>query len=297
MATYTNLNIPRLANAALQSFVKMLAPLSAFSTNFSPEAVGTRTRGNTVLVPLIGTLTATTFGGTYAICGGSKSVVTVTINRHKVVHIGQQDLDALNNSDSALESFGFQQGRALAQAVLEDVLTLVTTANFGSATAVASTALDVPQLRKARLLLNQANAPISPRSALIDSVGMDALFAVTNFVQAQMFADNQVLKEGRITRALGMDLYEINGSFVSAASVNALIVHPQAIAVAMRYVEPQRPDRYDNAQQFSDPSTGATFGLRDYYDPLTGTRYMAMECNYGYVGGITNGARLIGRTD
>jgi len=297
MATYTNLNIPRLADKALEGFVKGLLSLSVFSTSYSPEAVDVRTKGNAVLVPLVGSLTATTFGGSYAICGGTKSVVTVTINRHKIVPIGQQDLDALNNSDSSLDSFSFQAGAALAQAVVEDVLTLVTTANFGSATSVASTALDVPQLRKARLLLNQANAPKSPRFALVDAVGMDALLAVTNFVQAQMFKDNAVLTEGKVMRALGFDFNELNSSFVSANSVNAFLGHASAIAIAMRYVQPQRPDRYDNAQAYSDPTTGATFGLRDVYDPLTGTRYVALECNYGYSVGITNGARLIGRTD
>lgn len=296
MATYTNLNIPRLANAALEAFVKEMVALTVFSTNFSPEEVG-RTRGNVVLVPLVGALTATTFGGTYAVCGGSKSVITVTINRHKIVHIGQQDLDALNNSDSALETFGYQQGAALAQAVIEDVLTLVTTANFTSVTAVASTALDVPQLRAGRLALNVANAPKAPRFALIDTVGMDALLAVTNFVQAYMFADNQVLKEGRVMRALAMDFHELNSSFVSAASVQAFLGHASAIAIAMRYLAPQRPEAYEAAQAFSDAKNGMTIGFRDTYDPLTGTRYMGLEANYGYAVGITNGGRIIKRTD
>jgi hypothetical protein len=299
MATYTNLNIPRLGNAALQAFVKMLAPLSVFSTNFSADVVDSVTRGNVILVPLVGTLTATTFGGSYAICGGTKTVVTVNLTRHKLVPIGQQDLDALNNSDSALESFGYEQGNALAQAVLEDVLTLVTTAAAGYASAGQTTAanMDLTQLRAARLALNQGNAPKTSRVALIDSVGMDALLAVTNFIQAQMFADNTVLREGRVTRALGFDFYELNSSFPSANSVNAFFAHPQAIAIAMRYVAPQRPDKYDNATQFADPLTGATFGLRDYYDPLTGTRYLNLECNYGYSVGITNGGRIIKRLD
>jgi hypothetical protein len=296
MATYTNLNVARLANAALEGFVKELLALRLFSTSFSPEAIS-RARGNQVLVPLVGALTATTFGGSYAVCGGTKSVITVTINRHKVVHIGQQDLDALNNSESSLESFGLQQGNALAQAVVEDVLTLVTTANFTSVTAVAAASLDVPQLRAARLALNVANAPKSGRVALIDCVGMDGLLGVTNFVQAQMFSDNQVLKEGKIMRALGFDFNELNSAFVSAASVNAFVGHASAIAIAMRYLEPQRPDEYDTAKAYSDPSSGATFGLRDFYDPITGTRYIAMEANYGYSAGITNGGRIIKRTD
>lgn len=293
---YTNLNLARLANSALQGFVRELLPLNVFSTSFSPEAVG-RLRGNVVLVPLVGGLVATTFGGTYAITTFAKSVVTVTINRHKIVPIGQTDLDAANNSDSSLESFGFQQGAALAQAVMEDVLTLVTTANFTSVGTTTAANLDLVQLRAARLALNVANAPKSPRFALIDAVGMDALLNVTNFVQAQMFADNQVLKEGRIMRALGLDFYELNSSFVSAASVNGFIGHGSAIAVAMRYLEPQRADEYDQAQAYSDPATGATIGLRDFYDPATGTRYVCIECNYGYSAGITNGARIVKRTD
>jgi hypothetical protein len=293
---YTNLNIARLANAALEGFVKELLPLNVFSRSYSPDVVG-RTQGNLVLVPLIGGLVATTFGGTYAITTFAKSVVTVTINRHKIVPIGQTDLDAINNSDSSLESFGFQQGAALAQAVMEDVLTLVTTANFTSVTTSLAANLNVPHLRAARLALNQANAPKQPRFALLDAVGMDALLGVTNFVQAQMFADQNVLTEGKIMRALGLDFYELNSSFVSAASVNAFIGHGSAIAIAMRYLAPQRPEEYDTAQAYSDPTTGATVGLRDFYDPATGTRYMALECNYGYSTGITNGARIIKRDD
>ncbi len=242
-------------------------------------------------------MVATTFGGTYAITTFAKSVVTVTINRHKIVPIGQTDLDAINNSDSSLESFGFQQGAALAQAVMEDVLTLVTTANFTSVGTTTAANLDLVQLRAARLALNVANAPKSPRFALIDAVGMDALLSVTNFVQAQMFADNQVLKEGRIMRALGLDFHELNSSFVAAASVAGFIGHGSAIAIAMRYLAPQRPEEYQNASAYSDPKTGATVGLRDVYDPLTGTRYVCLECNYGYSAGITNGARIVKRTD
>lgn len=295
---YTNLNLPRLANTALESFVKELLPLNLFSTNFSPETYPARHKGQGILVPLVGTLTATTFGGTYAITTFAKSVITVTINRHKLVPIGETDLDAANNSDSALETMAFQAGRALAQAVLEDVLTLVTTANFSAiGTAVSSTALDVPGLRSGKLALDQANCPRQPRVTLMDSVGMDALLAVTNFVQAYMFADNNVLREGRVMRALGADLYALNGSFVSAASINCFFAHPSAIAIAMRYLTPQRPENYDFAEQFSDPNTGITMGMRDYYDPLTGTRYLAIEANYGYSAGITNGGRILKRTD
>lgn len=297
MASYTNLNLTRLADSALNAFVKTLAPLNVFSRSFSPVAVAVRMRGNGIAVPLVGTMAATTFAGAYNICGGTKTVVTITMNRHKIVHVGQSDIDALNNSDSGLDSFGYEQGAALAIAVIEDVLTLVTTANFGSAGQTTAANLDLTQLRGARLSLNIGNCPLQPRACLIDAVGMDALLNVTNFVQAQMFKDTSVLQEGRIMRALGFDFHELNSSFVAAASVNAFFCHPSAIAIAMRYVTPQDTAGYWAAEQVADPISGATFGIRGVFDPLTGQNYLAFECNYGYSAGITNGGRIVKRLD
>ncbi len=294
MATYTNLQNNIFSMVALEAFVKELAPLMAFSTNFSPEPVQ---KGVNVIVPLVSALTATTFGGSYAICGGTKTGITVALTRHKHVPIGQSDLDAANSSVASLESFAFQQGRALAQAVLEDIFTLITTANFGLATAVASTALDVPQLRVGRLALNQANAPRTPRAALIDSVGMDALLGVTNFVQAYMFKDAGVLQEGRVMRALGFDFFEMNGSFGSVNSTLAFMCHGSAIAIAMRYLQPQPGNLYTDARPIADPDTGLVFGLRDHFDNNTGTRFVNLECNFGYAPGLTQGGRIIKRTD
>ena len=294
MATYTNLDDEIISQSALESFVKILAPFRAFSTNFS-AAPGTR--GANVLVPLVSGLTATTFGGSYAVSGGAKSVVTISLSQHKIVHIGQDDITAANSSAASLESFGRQQGAALALLVLQDVLSLVTTANFSLATAVTSTAMDVPQLRKARLDLNQNDVPAEPRSMLIDCTPYDALLGVTNFVQAHMFRDNSVLQEGKVMRAAGFDFYELNNLFASGASVMAFAAHPNAIAVAMRYLQPQDPSAYESAYAVTDPETGITLGLRKHYDANTGTRYLNMECNYGYSKGLTTAGRVIKRTD
>lgn len=291
MATYTNFNNEIFAQNALNGFVAELLPLEAFSTNFSPDAVA---KGDTVLVPLIGALTATTFGGSYATSGGSMSAITVTINRHKVVQIGQDDLTAANSSMASLEKFAYQQGAALAIAVLQDIFTLCTTANFAIYTTVSLAGLDVPQLRAARLALNKANVPKIPRSLIVDCDGYDALLGVTNFVQAHMFGDRSAIAEARIPRAIGLDLFELNSLF--PASIGAIAAHASAVAIAIRYLRPQRPERYDDARAVAHPS-GATFGLRDHYDPNTGNRYVNLECNYGYSAGITQGARLLKRTD
>lgn len=293
MATYTNLNNEIFGQSAIEGLCKVLLPLTRFARNFSPAA---GQKGDQLLVPLISTLTATTFSA-YNICAGTKTVATINLTKHKHVSVGQSDITYHSSSESDLSSFGYQMGKALGTLVLQDILSLVTTANFSSVSSVSTTAVGVAELRSARLALNQANVPAEPRSLLIDCAPFDALLGVTNFVQAQMFKDQGVLQEGRIMRALGMDFYEVNSVFTSTASINAFAAHPDAIVVGMRYLAPQDGHTYSRTQAITDPETGLVIGLRDHYDTNTGTRYVNLECLYGYTVGLTNCGRVIKRED
>ena len=277
MALLTNLDNEIFANSALEGFVNELLMLTAFSRNFS-AAPGTK--GNDILVPLIGGLTATTFNGSYNISGGTQSVITVSLNRHKIVRVGQNDLTAASSSAATLEAYSYQAGAELGRAVLTDILTLVNSTNFGIATAFVSTAMDVPHIRAARLALNIDNVPKEPRALALDCTPYDSLLGVTNFVQAQLKASAEAINDGTIGRALGFGIYEVNGLFTQP-SVIGFAAHANAIAIAMRYLQPQQGNSYADARPISDPRTGLTFGLRDHYDNNTGERYVNLECNYG----------------
>lgn len=293
MATYTNLNNEIFAQSAIEGLTKTLLPFTKFARNFSPAA---GQKGDQVLVPLISTLTATTFSA-YNICGGTKTVATVNLTNNRIVQVGQDDLTYHASSESDLRSFGHQMGKALGTIVLQDILSLVTTARFTSVAAVSVVDFDTVELRAARLALNKANVPMEPRIALIEADPYDALLSVTNFVQAYMFKDSGVLQEGKIMRALGMDFYEINSLFTSTASIAAFCAHPDAIAVAMRYKAPQEGHKYTVANAITDPETGFTIGLRDHYDENTGARFVNLECLFGYTVGLTNCGRIIKRAD
>lgn len=292
MASYENLNIARIANKALEGLCKALLPLSTFSNNYSAQPGGA---GSNILVPLTGVLNPIPFAGNYAICGGTKTVITVNLSSHSFVSVGQNDVDALNNNESKLDSYFYQAGMGLGLSMLADVLSLVTTSNFGFATSCAGTALDIVHIRKGKLELDRTNAPMEDRAALVDCVGMDALLAVTAFVSNAQFWDNSVLREGRVNRALGFDFFALNNIFPTAAnSVMAFLAYPSAIATAMRYVAPQKPAMYEVAEAFSDPKTGATFGLRKFYDTSAGSDFMILEANWGKAAGITRAGRIIG---
>ena len=188
-------------------------------------------------------------------------------------------------------------GAALGTICIQDILGLVTTANFASVAAVNIVDFDTVELRAARLALNKADVPKDMRIALVEADPYDNLLSVTNFVQAYMFKDSGVLQEGRIMRALGMDFYEINALFTAAASIAAFCAYPDAIAVAMRYKAPQEGHKYNAAYSLSDAASGIVAGFRDHYDENTGVRFMNLESLMGYTVGLTNCGRIIKRAD
>ena len=292
MATYTNFDDEIFAQSALEAFVATLFPLSSFSTNFNSEATAP---GNTVLVPLIGALTATTFNGSYAVCDGSLSAITVTINRHKIIAVGQNDLTAAGSSLAQLERFAYQQGQALAVAVLQDVASLWTTANYALATAVSVVDFGVAQIRAGRLLLGNNKVPTIGRNMILDVAPFDNLLGISNFLQVNLSGSQETLRDGKVGRALGFDIFESN-ALPGTASVMGFMGHSSAVAVAMRYLAPQTPGAYDIARMIADPS-GVVMGLRAHYDPNTGSRYVNLEANYGYSVGVSNAGRVIKRLD
>lgn len=173
-------------------------------------------------------------------------------------------------------------------------MSLVTTGNFSLATAVSVVDFGVAQIRAGRLMLGQAKVPAMNRSMVLDVEPFDNLLGISNFLQVNLSGSQDALKDGRIGRALGLDIYETNG-LPGTLSVMGFMGHHDAIAVAMRYLKPQRPEEYIEARPITDPGTGFTMGLRRHYDPNTGREYVNLECNYGRAVGISNGLRVLKR--
>jgi hypothetical protein len=115
-------------------------------------------------------------------------------------------------------------------------------------------------------------------------------------IQVQAFGGTGPLYEGKVSRALGFDIFETNG-LPGTNSVMGFVAGPSAIAIAMRYLQPATDQYYLDAPPVTHDVSGATFGYRRHYDPNTGNEYINLECNYGFSAGITTAAELFARTD
>jgi hypothetical protein len=294
MATIaSDLNDRLYSQLALEQFVKTLAPLNVFSTSYSSDAAA---RGASVEVPLVANLTATNFADSYEGDGGTLDALRVNIDKHKIVTVRISDTEYSKSSNADIQKFAYQQGRALAQAVIEDIFSsFVTTAGSAaqfSASVTGLTTLTLANVRTLRKALSADKVPLDQRSLIVDTDLYDGLLAQNNLSDASQFGARDAIVDARIPRVYGMSVYEMTSLPANGICFKGVAVHPNALAVAVRALQPQAPSEYLAAITANDPETGLAISYRRFYSPATGRHHASFECVYGYSRGITAAAKL-----
>ena len=281
--TLTNVKDIKVAQKALLPFMANLLPITAFSTDFSPQPAD---KLDTVRVPLVGAPSESSdFAGDYTANADSTVTVTpVTLNRHKykTVHVTAKESaeTALNTLETLVEAAAQQ----LAQDVLVDILTVITAANFGGPgiPALAATAFDYKKVLALREACGTAKMPPNPRALILDSGYFTNLLA--DDVVAKSFNLNlnaPAVTEGMVRRLAGFNLHET--TIIPPDNAEKLVgfaAHSSAVAVAMRYLQPVAD--YQQAGAVTDPQTGMTFGYLRFTDTRANKVFVTLECLYGF---------------
>ncbi len=290
MAT-VNFNDGIYAQEALNAFVSMLTPLNAFARDFSGLSAQ---RGNAIYVPRIDAVTSTTFNASYTGSGGTISTITVNLDKHRISTVDLTDVQQLNSSAAVVQNMARQQGKSLAKMVLQDIWSQLTIPNFGAAILTTAAAnWTKTQVRAMRKALAESDVDMSKASLIADVDIYDALLGDSNITQAFQYGGSEAIREGRIPRLFGMDVYETNVLPSLTTTIGAFIVHPDAIAVAMRQFSSVVPtSAYEAFETVTDPESGITMQYRRLYDPNVGKMYASFECLFGYSTALTLGLKL-----
>jgi hypothetical protein len=279
------------AQQALIAFTAKLAPLRAFSRSLDDSAAKV---GDAIVIPYISAATATTFNATtanYQTGGGAVTHNTVSINQHKVVTFDITDLQAANSSGARFDELAFAAGRALGDLVLQNIWKLITTTNFGSASITTLEAnYSLASLIELRKVLAGRNVDIDPGvcSFIHNTVVGATLLGTANVLNAYQIGDNQAARQGTLGQLVGFPTYETNILPTAATSLVAFAAHPDAINIAMRYLEPLAASEYLAVERVADPS-GIVMGYRRSFNAATGVMYGAFECLFGTATGLTLG--------
>jgi hypothetical protein len=302
MASITGLNDDIISSAALKAFVDSLHPLNAFSVNYNAEAAR---KGEVVSIPLISSITASTFNNTYEGADGDVTLTAreVTIDKHYLSTVDFTDTQWSKSSaltPQMLAEIGAEQGRAVAQAFISAAWGMITTGNFGAAVAsFTSASFSMADVRKARLELTKSKAPQNDRALFLEPEAYDALLSDSTNILANLNFGPEGVREGVVRRLAGMNVYE--STLIPATNVGTSItlagfaVHPSAIAVAIRTLQPQAPSEYLEARTVVDPVSGIGLGYRRHYNTANGTHFLNFEVVGGFTYGITAGLKILAK--
>lgn len=276
------LNNELVSSAVLNAFVSEIQPILGFSTNIS-AAIGTR--GDTVHVPYVPAASAA--GNFSAATGYERENTTldkrtVELNKHKYVSWRVTDLEQTKSSAVSLEMFGMQKGFQLAKAVFQDILSVVTLANFGTAAHVGAAAnFDSSDVADIAAACDLAEMPSVPRNLILSSNYFWALAKDSGIKDSSAFGGPEAIREGRIPNLFGFNLFKSNLVPANSENLVGMAAYPSAVAVAMRYLAPVGGGGDGIYRAVVDPS-GITLGYREFYDNDLGERVAIMEALYGY---------------
>jgi hypothetical protein len=288
------------AREIMNQFVKLIAPFNAFARDFSDEAAKV---GDAVAVPLIGSLSATTFGQTdnsgnpYEQTGGTISAITVNLTENHIVPVDITDLQAVNQSPARAENFAVQAANALFDRVFARMLSVVTTANYETVSTIASTGWSTNLVLALRLKMGQNNVPKTGRSLIINPAAENTIISNPAVIQWQNYGSAAPIQDGTIPKLLGYDIYSVNNIPVNGFSLNGLAIHRDAIAVAMRLKPPQDTSMLSAYEVMRDAASGCVFGYRRHYNPGSGKYHINLEALFGQAAAVTQGGKLVVQTD
>jgi hypothetical protein len=289
-----SLNDSIIAAKAIQAFNAELAPLRAFSTDFSDE---TAAKGASVQVAIPANITAGTTENAYETEDtASLGVATVPLSSYAKATVGITDKQFMNSSAAKLENFAVQQAKAVARKIITDALALVINATYSQKVTKALTSFTSADVRAMRVILDKADVPVSDRSLILFPDQYDKLTADTTLVisNALAYGGTEVIRDGMIPRFLGFDLYNLNILPTNSENLVGIAVHPSAMAIAIRTLAPQAPSEYLESRVVRDEQTGVGLGYRRHYSTAKGTHFCTFEAIYGAVAAVPAGlCRLV----
>ena len=280
--TITDLKDVRISQNALLPWMETLLPLSAFSTNFSPDAAD---KLDTVKVPVIGAPSASSdYAGDYTANADSEaSSVAVTLDRHKYKTVHLTAKEAATTSIPLLEKLVTTAAQQLAIDVMSDIFSSITAANFGTPAIPAISAEDFgyKTIIKIREACAAAKMPQDSRALVLDNSYFSALLA--DDIVAKSFITplaQQGVVEAKVNRIAGFNVFETGCVPDNGENLVGFAAHPSSLAIAMRYLTPIA--NYDEAGAVTDPVTGLTFGYLRYTDTKSNKVYITLEALYGF---------------
>jgi len=274
---------------ALDTLKLALAPIKAFSSDFSAEMV----RGNnyTVQVPIIGSMTADTTANSYETTGNtSVTKADVSLDKKQFVDVDLTGFDQykLSNVDY-LSGMLSEAVYAVGKAAVQDILSNVTAANYTETPPFAAdpAGFDIDALVDCRKAANLLGYPPNMRYLVLNSDFTSSLLKDSKYMDAEgrLGMMNPFLT-GTLPNIRGLQIIESDVIPNNSESLGGFLAIPSCMACAFALVDAVELESSLSVARstiITDPVTNISFGIYEHINTATRTQWLSVEIRYGYV--------------
>lgn len=263
--------------AALNAFVGAIAPLTAFTTDFSSDkAEG----GDTIQVKYLPAASAALQKDAdtgYTFQDSVMQKKTLTFAQPYYVSWYLEDFDKLNTV-ARVEDFAQQKAFQLAKKVFQTVTAQITAANYGAAafTGLAST-FDSSDVIDIKTVVDAAGTPEAPRSIVLDSAYYNQLLKDGSIKDASAFG-TETLMSGKVPNLAGFRPYGTTLLPGNGENLVGFTAFPSGILVAAAVHRPADPSAFIRYEEMVDEKLGLVITYKEWYDKDLAKTKCVMEC-------------------
>lgn len=293
--TMTTMGNTIIASKALETFVAAMTPVNAFARNFSEAEANRGDKIKVLSLAAAAVAQSWVAANGYTIQDDTYTGKDISLDKRQYVSWHLTTEEAQNNPLANLERLGRQKGFALAKAVLQDIWSVITLANFGAPSFTGDGAVfDADEVATLEKICDEANWPGSER-ALIVAPAYHTGIVKDNAVQGDMGVQGSVvLSDSRVTRLHNFNVYKSNLIPANAENLKGMVVNPDAIMTAMRVLRPDDKQNTIDFQVMADPGgSGIALGFREWFDPDKDRTIRVLEASYGYLLGNATALKRI----
>lgn len=243
--------------------------------------------GTTIQIPYLGTLSANdkTAGEAYTKQAPTATNVEVTLDTHKEVTIGIDDVTKVVENQDTLRKYGREAARALAEVIESSVASLhpeientITWDDSDEDT------IDTSMLNIRKYFSDQKVPQLEQRYFYCDPTVYNELLSVDKYTRFDARGANDAISEGRVVQTYGIEAHESQLVQTSGSPVayHNLAYTRNAMVIATRPLpQPGRELGGGATAVVNDPDVGMSLRSNLHYDPDYGMHVLTLDVLYG----------------
>jgi hypothetical protein len=277
-----------IAQRALETLLVEFPMLSQIATDFSNEVERfNQTVMSTVVVPGTASDYHTTNG--YVADNRTNIDVPVVINKHKHHTYAVNDQERTANSRNLIELYAKTGAHALGKQMVDDLCAIILAANFSETYDSTPDNFDRDDVCEIDEDMADLNIPADGRFMVLKPAYYKGLKLDTTIV-ANAGSASDAVKSGVLPNVDGFSVSRYSGLPANGENLAGFAGTRDALVIATRLPELPSTQVPGKISVVTEPNTGLSIQLREWYDMTLGKEFRTMTLMYGVAVGLSNTA-------